>query len=153
MASPRPAAPTSSERVAPLSKMLPSWSAGMPPFRCPRPSTRPRRPRRHSIARADDDLSVRGVPNGVGDEVLEDAPQQSGVGMGHEVLGHLVDQAGAVGAGHGMDVVNEGFHEGPQVEVAPLQMDPGLRFRRFALSWRILLDQSLRGGRRCDARP
>ena len=75
---------------------------------------------------ADDDLTAGGVFEGVGHEVLQESPQETGIGIHEEAVGDFIEHFGAGGVGHGMEVVDEGLDEGPEVELAAHEFHAGI---------------------------
>src|SRR6185503_13442404 len=68
-------------------------------------------------------------------QVLEHTPQQTGIGVDDEILGNRVNQLRRICPGDWVEIMNEGFNQGPQVKSSALQLDANL-----GLQVRVLLE-------------
>ena len=62
-------------------------------------------------------------------------PEQARIRVNHQLLGNVVDQLRAIGSRDGVQVVDEPLDEGPEIDLAALELDS-----RLGLKVRILFD-------------
>ena len=65
------------------------------------------------FAGVDDDVSARRVFDRVGNQILDDAFQQTGVRVCDQLIRDAVDEARTGGSGYWIQIVNQSFHERP----------------------------------------
>lgn len=135
MARPRPKPPSLCVSVSSLSKIFSRRSAAMPaPLSLTQHSTRPA----SLSSRAPMITSPRGaVVDGVGDQILKNPPQQAGIRVNDQIIGHLIDELSAGVTAHRLQIVDQRLHQRPQIKQTPCQFAADVA-EDAVFSWMIL---------------
>src|SRR6185503_9027111 len=76
-----------------------------------------------NVARADADFTPRRMGNRVIQEVLEDAPQETGVGEHDQIIRHHIHETSARGSGDGLNILDDSMDERPEIKGAPFEFE------------------------------
>jgi hypothetical protein len=80
-----------------------------------------------NLHRLDQDLSARCEFDGVCDQVLKNAPQETRVCIDDQTMRDFIDELGAARSSDGTKIMDEPFDQRPQIKLAPLQFNAGFR--------------------------
>ena len=103
------------------------------PCRCPQPCIPLRSGR--EVPGVDDDFSARRVTDRVGNQILDDAFQKTGIRVCDQLIRDAVDEASTGGSSDWIQIVDQPFHERPKFGLAPFQF-----YSYFGLEAGVLLN-------------